>query len=43
VIEEMVKIGGVPLVMSVAEFRQFLANENARWGKAVKHSVASIV
>lgn len=40
VIEEMAKTGGAPLEMSVSEFRQFLINENARWGRAVKDSGA---
>ncbi|RZL93516.1 MAG: tripartite tricarboxylate transporter substrate binding protein [Variovorax sp.] len=42
VIEEIAKTGGTPLPKSVAEFRQFLQDENTRWGRAVRDSGAQV-
>ena len=42
VIEEIAKTGGTTLPQSVAEFRKFLLDEHARWGKAVRASGAEV-
>jgi tripartite-type tricarboxylate transporter receptor subunit TctC len=42
VIEEIAKTGGTPLPQSVPEFRKFLLDEHARWGKAVRASGAEV-
>lgn len=41
VIQELARIGSTPIPQSVEQFRNFLHDEHARWGQAVKDSGAS--
>ena len=36
--DKVVQMGGIPLYKDTAEFTQFIADENKKWGEVVKHA-----